>query len=303
MMPDAAPPLNAIRAFEAAARRGSFAEAAAELHVTHWAIGKQVRLLEEWLGIPLFERRGRGIILTDEGADMLTNVSAAFSLLEEATEKLRRPEVRPRISGLVRVNVLSSFALRWLLPRLSNFHEQHPNIIVQISTTSRKLRSISTAFDLGVRSGHEHSPGLRSEFLLLDRRRPACSPELLRKRPIETAQDLRRHTLLHSLTTRSAWSSWLAEAGVPRLVPFRELVLEHVYLQLQAAVNGLGIALASLPLIESDIAAGRLICPISAPEWGADDYELVINEDRAKDAAVQAFRDWILQAARGQGGT
>jgi LysR family transcriptional regulator, glycine cleavage system transcriptional activator len=301
MMPDAAPPLNAIRAFEAAARRGSFAEAAADLHVTHWAIGKQVRLLEEWLGIPLFERRGRGVVLTDEGADMLTNVSAAFSLLEEAIRKLRRPEVRPRISGLVRVSVLSSFALRWLFPRLSNFHEQHPNIIVQISTTSRKLRSISTVFDLGVRSGHEQSPGLRSEFLLPDRRLPACSPDLLRKRPIETAHDLRWHTLLHSLTTRSAWPSWLAAAGIPRLVPFRELVLEHVYLQLQAAVNGLGIALASLPLIESDIAAGRLICPIAVPEWGADDYELVINEDRAKDAAVQAFRDWILQAASGGG--
>ena len=292
------PPLNAIRAFEVAAQRGSFVGAAAELNVTHWAIGKQVKLLEEWLGVPLFERRSRGVALTDEGAELLRDVSAAFFRLSEATAKLRRPEMTRRLSGLVRVNVQPSFALRWLFPRLTGFQELFPNIDVRISTTSRKLRYVGSAFDIGVRSAPEKHAGLRSETLMPDRRRPACSPVLLRKCPIEGAHDLRHHTILHSATTRSAWSHWLSAAGNPDLRTFRQMELEHVYQQLQAAVEGLGVALASMPLIEGDIAAGRLVCPIAVPVWNAGNYELITNEDRMAIPAVRAFRDWIRAAAR-----
>jgi LysR family transcriptional regulator, glycine cleavage system transcriptional activator len=292
------PPLNAIRAFEAAARHGSFVEAAKDLHVTHWAVGKQIRLLEDWLGLALFERRARGVALTDHGADLLTDVSAALTRLTSATGRLRSPELARRVSGIVRVNVLSSFALRWLLPRLSQFQDSYPNVEVRLSTTSRKLRYVGTAFDIGVRSGVEHGAGIRSETLMPDRRLPVCSPAILRDRPVETAGDLRRHVLLHSTTTRSAWSQWLSAAGVPGLVPARHLELDHVYLQLQAAVDGLGIALASMPLVEADIAAGRLVCPIATPELRADDYELVVRDDHARDPAVAAFRNWILAAAQ-----
>jgi LysR family transcriptional regulator, glycine cleavage system transcriptional activator len=295
------PPLNAVRAFQAAAQRGSFVEAAAELNVTHWAIGKQVKLLEEWLGIPLFERRSRGVALTDEGAELLRDVSAAFFRLAEATARVRRPEMTRRLSGVVRVNVQPSFALRWLFPRLSGFQELFPNIDLRISTTSRKLRYVGTAFDIGVRSAPEEYTGLRSETLMPDRRRPACSPLLLRKRPIEGVHDLRHHTILHSATTRSAWSHWLSAAGNPNLSTLRQMEFEHVYQQLQAAVEGLGIALASMPLIEGDIAAGRLVCPIAAPAWSAGSYELVTNEDRMGIPAVHAFRDWIRAAAKKTG--
>ena len=135
MDPDALPPLNAIRAFETAARLGSFAKAAAELHVTHWAIGKQVRLLEDWMGVPLFWRRSRGIDLTEEGAELAKDVSSAFSNLSAATKKLRHSEGAHRLSGIVRINVPTSFALRWLIPRLPEFRQQFPNITVRISTT------------------------------------------------------------------------------------------------------------------------------------------------------------------------
>lgn len=131
-----------------------------------------------------------------------------------------------------------------------------------------------------------------------DRRLPVCAPRILRDRPVETAHDLRRHTLLHSTTTRSAWVQWFSAAGVPGLVPVRHLELDHTYLQLQAAVDGLGIALGSLPLIEADIAAGRLVCPLAAPELRDDDYQLVIRDDRLRDPAIKAFRSWILAAAR-----
>ena len=290
-------PLNAIRTFEAAARCGSFVEAAKDLHVTHWAIGKQIRLLEDWLGVPLFERRTRGVALTDHGADLLTDVSAALTRLTSATERLREPESARRVSGVVRVNLLSSFALRWLLPRLSKFGELHPGIEIKVSTTSRKLRYVGTAFDIGIRSGIEHGAGIRSETLMPDRRLPVCNPRILRDRPVEVAQDLRRHVLLHSTTTRSAWPQWFAAAGVAGLVPLRHIELDHVYLQLQAAVDGLGVALGSLPLVEADIAAGRLVCPIAAPEWRAEDYQLVIPQDRLRDPAIKAFRSWILAEA------
>ncbi len=292
------PPLNAIRAFEAAARHGSFVEAAKDLHVTHWAVGKQIRLLEDWHGVALFERRARGVALTDHGADLLTDVSAALARLTSATGRLRSPELSRRVSGIVRVNMLSSFALRWLLPRLSQFQESYPNVEVRLSTTSRKLRYVGAAFDIGVRSGVEHGPGIRSETLMPDRRLPVCSPEILRDRPVETPRDLRRHVLLHSTTTRPAWPQWLSAAGASDLAPVRHLELDHVYLTLQAAVDGLGIALASMPLVEADIAAGRLVCPITSPELRADDYELVIKDDHAHDPAVAAFRNWILAAAR-----
>jgi LysR family transcriptional regulator, glycine cleavage system transcriptional activator len=128
---DSVPPLTAIRAFDAAARLGSFAKAAAELHVTHWAIGKQIRLLEDWMGLPLFRRIARGIVLTNEGAEFARDVSAALSTLSVAITKLRNSETVHRVSGTVRISVPTSFALRWLIPRLSQFRQQFPDIQVQ----------------------------------------------------------------------------------------------------------------------------------------------------------------------------
>lgn len=304
--PAALPPLNALRNFEAVARHGSFAAAAADLHVTHWAVGKQIRLLEDWFGVPLFERRARGVLLTDEGAALLTDVKTAFERLAGAGGRLRQdPSVR-RVTGVVRLNVLPSFALGWLLPRLSDFQRRFPEIDVRIATTSRKLRYVADAFDLGVRSGHEPGPGLLSRSLMPDMRLPACSPALLRRHPIHNVTDLRHHTLLHSATTRKAWPSWLRQTGmadVRDFGPANQVEMEHTYLQLAAAVEGLGVAMASLPLIERDIAAGRLVCPIAGPAWRADDYTLVIHADRATDAAVIALAQWMTSEAQVSGGT
>jgi LysR family glycine cleavage system transcriptional activator len=294
---DKLPPLNALRHFEVVARHGSFAAAAADLHVTHWAVGKQIRLLEDWFGVPLFERRARGVVLTDEGAALLNDVSNAFDCLATGAARLRHDEFTRRVSGIVRVNVLASFALCWLLPRLADFHARYPDIDVRVSTTSRKLRYIGDAFDIGVRSGNEPGAGLVSRTLMADVRLPACSPALLRQHPIQNVADLRHHTLLHSASTRTAWSRWLREAGAPDLRAARHVEFEHAYLQLAAAVEGLGVTLASLPLIGRDIAAGRLVCPIAAPTWRAPDYALVINADRAGDDAVVAFEQWITTMA------
>jgi DNA-binding transcriptional LysR family regulator len=197
---------------------------------------------------------------------------------------------------MVRVNVPTSFALRWLIPRLAEFQRSFPNIDVRISVTSRRLRYIGSAADLGVRLNWQPVHGFRSQVLMKDWQLPACSPELLRNRPVTSVEDLRRHALLHSATTRSSWPQWLAAAGHPDLLPLRHVEMEHVHLQLQAAVDGLGIAIASKPLIERDIAAGRLVCPIAKPEADGGDYVLV-SEEHPENAAAQAFREWIAAAA------
>lgn len=294
---DRLPPLNALRNFEAVARLGSFAAAATDLHVTHWAVGKQIRLLEDWFGVPLFERQARGVALTDEGAALLHDVSNAFDRLAAGATRLRHDESARRVSGIVRVNVLASFALCWLLPRVADFQSRYPDIDLRISTTSRKLRYIGGAFDIGVRTGHEEGAGIVSRPLMADHRIPACSPALLQRSPIHSVADLRHHTLLHSASTRTAWSYWLREAGAADLRANRHVEYDHAYMQLAAAVEGLGVTLASLPLIERDIAAGRLVCPIAAPTWRALDYTLVMNAERIGDGAVSAFERWITAMA------
>lgn len=299
---DALPPLNALRHFEAVARQGSFAAAAADLHVTHWAVGKQVRLLEDWFGVPLFERRARGVSLTDEGAALLNDVSHAFERLAAGAARLRHDPPTRRVAGVVRVNALASFALYWLLPRLADFQALYPDIDVRVSTTSRKLRYVGGAFDIGVRSGHEQGAGLVSRVLMADLRLPACSPALLRQAPIRNVADLRHHTLLHSGSTRSAWSQWLREAGARDLRAARNVEFEHSYLQIAAAIEGLGVTLASLPLIARDLAMGRLVCPIAAPTWRAADYTLAVNADRVGDDAVVAFERWITAVAEREAG-
>ena len=223
------PPLNALRHFEAVARGGSFAAAALELHVTHWAVGKQIRVLEDWFGVPLFKRLARGVVLTDDGAALLSDVTGAFSRLAAGAARLRHEESSPRLSGVVRVNVMPSFAACWLLPRLGDFHERYPGVDVRVSTTSRKLRYVGDAFDVGVRSGTDDGPGWISRPLMADRRLPACSPSVLRQRPLQSAADLRMHTLLHSATTRADWSHWLKQAGVGDVRLTHQVEYDHVF--------------------------------------------------------------------------
>ena len=134
-------------------------------------------------------------------------------------------------------------------------------------------------------------------MLMPDVRVPACSPALLRQHPIHEVADLRHHTLLHSSSTRTAWSNWLLEVGAPKLRAARHTEFDHAYLQLAASVEGLGVTLASLPLIGRDIAAGRLVCPLASLSWRAEDYALVINADRATDDALATFEQWIIMAA------
>jgi LysR family transcriptional regulator, glycine cleavage system transcriptional activator len=294
------PPLNALRAFEAAGRHASFTLAAAELSVTHGAVSRHVRALEAWLGTPLFERHNRRVVLTEAGRGYLAEVGAALDRIALATARHveRGPERgRPR---LLRVNALATFTLRWLIPRLSGFQVANPAVEVRLTTSNLPLSDVAEPFDVAIRAGPDPRPGHVARPFLTERRVPVCSPALLRRVPLAEPGQLRHHTLLHAATLPRVWPQWLRAAGVPDLEPQASVTLEHFYLTLQAALDGLGVAMGPERLIADDVAAGRLALPFAGPSLPARSYCAFVPEPRAEDPAVRAFCAWLIDAAERQ---
>jgi LysR family transcriptional regulator, glycine cleavage system transcriptional activator len=287
------PPLNALRAFEAAARQASFTKAANELHVTHGAISRQVQTLEAWLDLPLFERHNRRVVLTEAGATYLAEVGAALDRIALATARqVERSEHR-----LLRVNALATFAMRWLIPRLSAFQLAHPATEVRLTTSNAPLQRLSDPFDVAIRGGPDQVAGHIAQLFLTETRLPVCSPALLARLPLRRPEDLRQHTLLHAATLPEVWPQWLLSAGVPDLEPQGSVTLEHFYLTLQAALDGLGVAIGPERLVADDLADGRLIQPFAGPSLPARSYCAYVPETRVRDPAVVAFCDWLRWAA------
>src|SRR5258708_37428847 len=202
------PPFPALRAFEAAARHESFTAAANELHVTHGAISRQVAAFETWLGVQVFHRRGKRVRLTDDGRRYLATVQAAFNNIAVATEQLRDTGV----VHVLRVNALPTFAMKWLLPRLSQFQRMAPNVELRLATSNAPVETLEN-FDVAVRRGPAHWANCVSGHFLDETEIPVCSPALLQRSSITTADDLAKHVLLHSDTRPDAWRNWLAAAG------------------------------------------------------------------------------------------
>ncbi|SFI46364.1 transcriptional regulator GcvA [Methylobacterium brachiatum] len=287
------PPLNALKAFEAAARHASFTRAAEELRVTHGAVSRHVQMLEGWLGVPLFERHNRRVVLTEAGRSYAAEIGAALDRVALATAR-QVERGRPR---LLHVNALATFTLRWLIPRLSGFQVAHPAIEVRLTTSNVPLANLADPFDVAIRGGPQTRPGHVAQPFLTERRRPVCSPALLQRLPLEAPEQLRHHTLLHAATLPQVWPHWLHAAGVPDLIPQASVTLEHFYLTLQAALDGLGVAMGPERLIADDLAAGRLTCPFPGPSLPARSYYTYVPEARAEDPTVRAFCAWLTEAA------
>jgi LysR family glycine cleavage system transcriptional activator len=230
------PPLNAIKAFEAAARLGSFTRAARELNVTHGAVSRQVRLLEEWFGTRLFVRTGRNAVPTQVGTDLLAEAGPALDRLAAVSQRQHRASP----SGMLRVSALPTFAMRWLIPRLPEFQRDHPSLELRIVTASTLAEQFRMDVD-AVISGPSRQPGWIGKRFLAEARLPVLSPDLMEQCPLRRPVDLEQHTLLHAETLREAWPRWLAAANVPGLKPAREQVFEHFYFAIQAALEGLGV--------------------------------------------------------------
>jgi LysR family glycine cleavage system transcriptional activator len=292
------PPLNAVRAFEAAARHGSFKDAAVELGVTHGAVSRQVRLLEDWLGPPsLFVRLNRRVVLTSTGAALLAETGPALDRLSAAAERhgTRDATAAPAV---LRVNALATFSLRWLLPRLEQFRDRHPRIEVRLSTSNDPVDALRDPYDVIIRGGPDTFYGFVSRLFLTERRLPVCSPGLLARLPLREIADLRQHTLLHTSALPRVWSDWFAVAGAPDIEPAASLTLDHFYLTIQAALDGLGVAMGPTALVADELEAGRLVAPFARVSLPTRNYHVYLPDSRVDDPAVDAFCKWLQKAGR-----
>ncbi len=286
------PPLNAIKAFEAAARLGSFTRAAVELSVTHGAVSRQIRLLEEWLGTRLFQRTSRNAVPTRAGIDLLAEAGPALDRLAGAS---LRAQGGGQARGVLDISALPTFAMRWLIPRLPELQREHPALETRIVTASTPAEQFRMDVDVVV-SGPARQPGWVGSRFLGEAYLPLLSPGLMKERPLRAPADLVRHTLLHAATRRQMWLRWLTAAGVPDLKPARDQVFEHFYFAIQAAIEGLGVAMGPLALVGDELREGRLLAPIKEPAIRTRGYFVYAPETNSEAPAVTALRQWLVSA-------
>jgi len=295
------PSLNALRAFEAAARHRSFTKAAQELNVTQAAVSHQIKALEESLGLPLFERLNRALVLTDAGREYLPILSEAFDLIDVATRRLARSHSQ----GALKISIIPSFAAKWVLPRLPRFRERHPDIDVLLSAKEAMVDFGRDDIDIGLRFGPGRYPGLAVEPLMTDRKFPVCSPKLLHGRhPLREPEDLRFHTLLQDDVDvlndgiTITWTKWLQAAGVHSVDGGRGPGFTDSSMVLAAAIAGHGVALARASLAGDDIASDLLVKPFGPELRTVYSYWMVTRPDGLDSPKVQAFRTWLLEEVR-----
>jgi LysR family glycine cleavage system transcriptional activator len=287
------PSLNGLRAFEAAARHLSFTNAANELNVTQTAISHQIKRLEEELGLKLFIRQNRALALTPQGRDYLPGVRAAFNDLRLATDRLKRRDN----DHVLTVSTLASMASKWLLPRISAFQSAHPDIDVRITTSTSMVDFKSGDVDAAIRYGRGQWPGLRADWLTADDLFPVCSPALLTgDKALLKPQDLARYTLLHSSGGYDDdWRLWLTAAGLPTDISKQPgLTFDMIFMTLQAAIDGLGVAIGRTTYVEGDLAKGRLVVPFDMRMPADAGFYLVSPEASSDSRKLKAFRDWLL---------
>ncbi|WP_407185808.1 transcriptional regulator GcvA [Bradyrhizobium centrosematis] len=291
------PSLNGLRAFEAAARHLSFTLAASELNVTQTAISHQIRRLEEELGIRLFIRQNRALALTPEARDYLPGVRAAFNDLRLATDRLLRKDD----DKVLTVSTLASLAAKWLLPRLADFQEQHPGIDVRITTSTSLVDFQRDNVDAAIRYGRGQWPGLRADWLMADELFPVCSPSLLRgDKPLRWPEDLRNHALLHTSNANSDdWRLWLTAAGLPAdIARHPGITFDMIFMTIQAAIDGIGVAMGRTSYVQDDIAKGRLVVPFKIALPADAGFYLVAPEGHREPPKLAAFRQWVVAAAQ-----
>ncbi|MDD1530981.1 transcriptional regulator [Bradyrhizobium sp. WBOS7] len=291
------PSLNGLRAFEAAARHLSFTLAASELNVTQTAISHQIRRLEGELGIRLFIRQNRALALTPEARDYLPGVRAAFNDLRLATDRLLRKDD----DKVLTVSTLASLAAKWLLPRLSDFQEQHPGLDVRITTSTSLVDFQRDNVDAAIRYGRGQWPGLRADWLMADELFPVCSPSLLRgDKPLRRPEDLRNHALLHTSSTNSDdWRLWLTAAGLPAdIARHPGITFDMIFMTIQAAIDGIGVAMGRTSYVQDDIAKGRLVVPFKIALPADAGFYLVAPEGRREAPKLTAFRQWLIAATQ-----
>ncbi|WP_295950994.1 LysR family transcriptional regulator [Rhodoferax sp.] len=294
------PPLNMLRAFEAAARCESVTLAAQELHVTQSAVSHQIKALETWLGVPLVQRSGRGLGLTAEGAAYLPSLRSAFDQMASATARVQR---QPR-GNTLSVNSMASLSAQWLIPQLASFCAEVPGVDVQLATTVSSTGFDPAAYDVSIRcftddelaALRQRAPWRDVELgaFLPNTLTPVCSPQVLAAQPplLATADVLSR-TLLHSRSTPLVWQDWLALAGLPAQQPRHLVTFDHAHLAVQAAVQGMGIALGNPLQLRDELASGLLHTPFPALSLCDRTNYWIMAPQATQNPHAVAFCAWL----------
>ncbi|MBK6004817.1 transcriptional regulator GcvA [Ramlibacter ginsenosidimutans] len=294
------PPLNAVRAFEAAARCGNFTRAAQELCVTQGAVSRHVGALEDWLKVRLFERTARGIALTPQGQVYYAAVRGGLEQIEHGTLQVQRSPDERRL----RIKLPPTFAIRWLMPRLARFHAKHPDIDVQITTSHQRADFDRDDVDVSIHSESVPPQGAACRRLFGETLLPVCAPGLLETGPrLRVPDDLAQHVLLCSMNRPKDWPAWLKAAGARGVDGNSGLKFENAALAYQAAADQLGVIVALLPFVRDDLAAGRLIEPFGVRVRTPGAYWIATRAAGTEQPQrVQAFEEWILAEAAQDGG-
>ncbi len=291
------PSLNALRAFVAAGRQLSFTRAADELHVTQGAVSRLVKQLEQDLGVSLFSRGPRGLELTEAGAAYLPPLSDAFDRIQAATRLIARSG---RPANRLAITMLPTFAMRWFMPRLADFHQLNPEIAVDVTSADRLVDFAAEPVDVGIQYGAGPWPDeLHAEFLFAETVTLVASPALLKRKPLHNPDDMKRHVLLTHSTRPEAWGEWFTAAGLKgsasplsyRLGP----AFEHFFMSIEAAVNGLGLALVPDFFVVQELRDGRLVEPLPQLRLQRPGgYYLLCLKGREREPAIRAFRNWLF---------
>lgn len=287
------PPLNAVRAFEAAARHVSFTKAAAELHVTHGAISRHVSLIEEWAGRPLFRRTPSHLLLTEAGRAYCKELTVLLDRMSVASLALQESA-----ASTLRVNAHPTFTMRWLIPRMSGFQRRRPDVEIRLTTSLAPINFQDNAYDLAIRhypAGQNWSASLP---FMTDIYLPVCHVDLIQGSHAPDPDILKSHTLLSYATKPNAWSEWLTAAGMPDAPHGSTLRFEQLYFAIEAAEQGLGVVVAPLSQVLDEIITGKLVAPfgLHAARRVAC-YASFVNTP-AVDPVVQAFFEWLQEQGR-----
>jgi DNA-binding transcriptional LysR family regulator len=293
-MPHQLPPLNALRIFEVTARAGSYTEAARELHLTHGAISRQIQLLEQSLGQPLFRKDGQRMVATAHAKAFAREISAAFDHISDASRRYGKLATHK----VIRINAPATFAMRWLIPRLVEFRSLHPDTEVRVSTAFSNEPVLKGSFDVAIR----RSPGDQSQFevtpLFTEWTTVIASPALLAGGNFRQPADLASAVLLSTESRPGDWEAWLHAAGCHDLRPAQQLRFDHFFVTLQAVIDGMGFGIGSFPTLSSEQTSGRIVTPFDSWRLRGSTYFSLVPMDSDKPAYLRDFLQWLFGQAQ-----
>ncbi|MDR3671336.1 MAG: LysR substrate-binding domain-containing protein [Holophaga sp.] len=283
------PPLNALRIFEVAARAGSYSAAARQLNLTHGAVSRQIAILEDWLGQPLFVRDGQSMVASPHARALAREISAAFDHMADAAERYGKDQHLK----IIRVSALATVAMRWLIPQLHAFAGICPEVDVRVSTVLSTEPAFSGSFDVAIRRHVPSGGQFQAWPLFRESNTVIASPSLLARTGIRTVAELVNETWLTSESRPRDWETWLEAANQPTLRASRTLRFDHFFVALHAIVDGLGFGIGPFPTLETDCVTGRLEKPFPTLLSPGSTYYALVPLDADKPVHLRKFIDWL----------